>query len=540
MQAPLPANEHERLNALRALGILDTPPEERFDRITRVAQAIFRVPVALISLVDADRQWHKSRQGLDACEVPRDLSFCAHALGVDGALVVADASRDPRFAAHPLVLGAPHIRFYAGHQLNSPEGYTYGTLCLIDIAPRDFAAPERALLADLAAWAEGELNNAALNSALAARRESEARLGAVIDATGEGMALVSPDRRFLTINRRFADLFGVTQDEIIGLRFDEIAPHVERSFADPAILRQIVAGSADDPHREFSALVAQRWPRERELRLASVPVHGAAGDFLGRLFVFRDVTREHETERLKTAFISRMSHELRTPLTSIKGFTDLLVDGEAGPIGEEQREFLEIIADNTGRLAALIDDLLDISRLDTGRLTLKCAPLDLSRLLHGVADALRPRLAAESQTVSLDLPTDLPPISGDHDRVTQICRTLFVHAHHDTPRGGTIRCVAARDGAMVRIAFQDGGAGLTPEEREQFFTNFFPAGRRTAGEAGRAGVDLAIARALIELHGGEIAVSSAPTTGTTLSFTLPIAPIDPSGGATHAADGGGR
>ena len=143
--APLPANESQRLDALRRLLILDTPPEERFDRLVAFAAQEFQVPTALISLVDANRQWFKACVGLDARETARDVSFCSHALDMPDVLVVPDAALDPRFADNPLVTGPPHIRFYAGAQLRLPDGLVVGTLCLIAPTPRGYDEVDRAI-----------------------------------------------------------------------------------------------------------------------------------------------------------------------------------------------------------------------------------------------------------------------------------------------------------------------------------------------------------------------------------------------------------
>jgi GAF domain-containing protein len=158
MQIPaLPEDEQRRLSSLRRLLILDTPPEERFDSLTAYAASIFQVPIALVSLVDAQRQWFKSRCGLPATQTGRDESFCGHAILQDEIFLVRDALKDPRFHDNPLVTGEPCIRFYAGAPLKLQDGQRPGTFCIIDHRPRNLDAWERQHLQDLAGVASLEL-----------------------------------------------------------------------------------------------------------------------------------------------------------------------------------------------------------------------------------------------------------------------------------------------------------------------------------------------------------------------------------------------
>lgn len=158
MQRPdLPSNEEKRLEALNLLNILDSEPEERFDRLTRLAKKMFDVPISLVSLVDKNRQWFKSHDGLDDTETSRDVSFCAHAILHDKPFIVNDTLSDARFADNPLVTGEPHIRFYAGCPLKAPNGLNVGTLCIIDNKPRDFCADDLVALQDLVTLVEREL-----------------------------------------------------------------------------------------------------------------------------------------------------------------------------------------------------------------------------------------------------------------------------------------------------------------------------------------------------------------------------------------------
>ncbi|MBO9538115.1 sensor domain-containing diguanylate cyclase [Herbaspirillum sp.] len=155
--AEFPPDEKARIEALHSLHILDTPPEERFDRVTRLARRLFDVPIAVVTLIDANRQWFKSCVGMAAGETSRDISFCSHAILTDDITVVNDATLDDRFSGNPQVTGEPHIRFYAGCPIRSESGHKLGTLCLVDMKVRDFDQEDRALLKDLAAMVEQEL-----------------------------------------------------------------------------------------------------------------------------------------------------------------------------------------------------------------------------------------------------------------------------------------------------------------------------------------------------------------------------------------------
>jgi diguanylate cyclase (GGDEF)-like protein len=172
----IPDDDDRRVFALHALHVLDTPPEERFDRITRLARRAFGVPIALISLVDRERQWFKSRVGLEAMETPRSISFCGHAVLADSTFVVDDALEDARFHDNPLVTGPPFVRFYAGQPLVSEDGQKLGTLCIIDAKPRRMSTEDLEMLRDLGAMAQSELQ--------------------VVDLTRLGLAIVKERDKF--------------------------------------------------------------------------------------------------------------------------------------------------------------------------------------------------------------------------------------------------------------------------------------------------------------------------------------------------------
>ena len=226
-----------------------------------------------------------------------------------------------------------------------------------------------------------------------------------------------------------------------------------------------------------------------------------------------------EANRLKTEFVSMVSHELRTPLTSIQGYAELLLEDDQ--IAEAQRESLTIVKKNSDRLLGLINDLLDLSRMEAGKIDLHRTSLDLARLIREVAGSLRPLIEAKRQRLRLDLGDALPAVWADADRVTQILTNLISNAYKYTLVEGSITVAARRDDGFVRVDVSDTGIGLSPEDQAQLFTKFFRAHDRSPQAGGGTGLGLVITRSLVELHGGRITVSSAPGQGSTFTFSLP-------------------
>ena len=231
-------HESQRLDAVERLNILDTPPEAAFDRITQLAARLFEVPIALITLVTEDRQWFKSRVGLDVCETSRGVAFCAHAIESDEVFVVPDATQDPRFVDNALVTSEPHIRFYAGAPLRTEDGFNLGTLCVIDTQPREFDRAARQNLSDLAALAVDEME---LRRASRQLRESEARFKSAFALSAAGMALVAPHGRWMQVNQRLCDTVGYTQAEMLATTFQDIT-HPDDLDLDLGQVRRLLAG----------------------------------------------------------------------------------------------------------------------------------------------------------------------------------------------------------------------------------------------------------------------------------------------------------
>jgi PAS domain S-box-containing protein len=249
-------------------------------------------------------------------------------------------------------------------------------------------------------------------------------------------------------------------------------------------------------------------------------------EFLGVVSVIRDITRDVEVDRLKSEFVSTVSHELRTPMTSIKGYADLLLIGAAGEVGDMQRKFLETIKSNADRLSVLVNDLLDISRIDQGRIKLNLGPLRLHDIVDDVLKHIQGRIENEEKGMQIthSIPEHLPPIRADQNRITQVVTNLVDNAFQYTPEDGKITITVEVDDAdeyvVVRVA--DTGIGVAPEDLPRVFERFYRGEDPLVMETPGTGLGLAIVKEMVEMHGGTIDVTSELGKGTTFWFTLPV------------------
>jgi signal transduction histidine kinase len=269
---------------------------------------------------------------------------------------------------------------------------------------------------------------------------------------------------------------------------------------------------------------------ERIISVRLSPVH--MGDqFLGTVSIFRDITREVEVDRLKSEFVATVSHELRTPMTSIKGYADLLLLGAAGEVSEQQQRFLETIKQNADRLSILVNDLLDISRIDQGRMEMKFAPVEVDDLLNLVAVHLRGRSEDEKRVMNIvtHLPEDLHlTVWGDYDKVAQIMSNLADNAFNYTLDNGTITLSAELNEEENRVVLQvaDTGIGIPKELSDRIYERFFRGDEvhELVMDTPGTGLGLAIVRELVQVHNGEIWYESELGVGTTFYVALPTRP----------------
>ena len=533
MQTPAtPADEAERLEALHNLHLLDTHPDERFDRLTRLAQRIFNVPTALITLIDSDRQWFKSAQGLAASQTPRNISFCAHAILHDTAMVVPDTMEDPRFADNPLVIEAPYVRFYAGMPLRAPTGHKVGTLCLVDQRPRDFTAQDVKALADLAQVVNSELDNRGLTEAIRQSRENESRLQLITDSLPVLIGYIDKEQTFQFLNRAYEELLGLDFSQIKGQALADVLSGRTFALAQNQI-KKALSGQNVCYEREHLTTSGER----KYFSMQYFPRYGEGAksqQVIGFFSLGTDITEIKRIDQMKNEFVSTVSHELRTPLTSIQGSLGLIAGGVAGELPDALKSLVDIAKSNCERLVRLINAMLDSEKIASGEFCLDIQKHDMHALVAQALAEINGYSEQYGVQLVLDSTSQTTPawVMADKDRTAQVLANLLSNAIKFSSRGGevsiAVQTVQESAGAALRVEVRDNGPGIDTEFKSRIFQKFSQADSSDTRQKGGTGLGLNISRALVEKMNGHLGFDSYPGQGSTFYFQLPAEPAEPS------------
>ena len=346
----------------------------------------------------------------------------------------------------------------------------------------------------------------------------------ILDAAAEGIYGIDRLGNTTFVNPAAARMIGWEVEELIGQPQHLILHHSRTDGSRyPEEDCPALASLGDGVTRQVSDEVF--WRKDGSnfpVDYISTPIRDERGELIGGVMTFQDITERRKVERMKDEFVSIVSHELRTPLTSIKGYVDLIREREAGEITQLQESFLDIVTSNTDRLMVLINDLLDISRMESGGIELSVSDIDLKETIESVRVQMR-TLGENKRTVTVvEVPEEPVIITADRDRVIQILTNLLSNAYKYSPEDTTVTIRATVEGDLVRVGVSDQGIGISNDDLSQLFTRFFRVNSAKSKGVGGTGLGLSIAKSLVELHGGQISVESRRGEGSTFSFTLPL------------------
>ncbi len=367
-----------------------------------------------------------------------------------------------------------------------------------------------------------------LGSMLRSEQEEATRSQAILEAVADGVLVTDSHNQISFLN--------ASAERILDIESEKVTTQTLKDFSglfgkSANIWDEIIREWSENPsvYQEGDTYAEQLELEDGRIVLVHLaPVMLSNQIFLGTVSIFRDITHEVEVDRLKSEFVATVSHELRTPMTSIRGYVDILLMGAAGALTENQTHFLDIIRSNTERLNILVTDLLDVSRLESGKITLSPQPVVMKDIAEDVITNILRRSQEEEKPmgVSLEVESDLPVVYADPDRVRQIINNLVENAYHYTPKNGQIilslRAVDGKD--EVQIDVQDNGVGIAVEGQAQVFDRFYRGEDPLVLATPGTGLGLPIVKQLVEMHRGRIWIESSGKVGegSTFSFTLPI------------------
>ena len=436
----------------------------------------------------------------------------------------------------------------------------HGVMVFLSQSPSAFVESHVGLIVAAASQVASAFNNAELYKMI---RDQAERLGvllrneqeeaeknkAILESIGDGVILINDENRMILFNPSAERILQAPHQDVIDATLDSLLESgdvITATWAS-ALLNRIAMLNRDDPD-ELTALRLEL----HDQQIVSIhlsPVYSAER-YLGAVAVLRDISREVEADRSKSQFVSNVSHEFRTPLTPIKGYTDLLLMGAAGELSEMQQSTLQTIRDNVQRLTTLVEDVLNISQIDSGREQLNLTAVDVNELVRASLDNLLGRTHHQRKDLRINFTPrpDLPLIPLDAHKMTRALSNVIDNAFNYTPAGGTIDIDMQPDasGRLMMFTVRDSGVGIPEDFRERIWRRFERHDETAlALDVAGTGLGLPIVRELVEMHGGRVWFESEVGVGTTFFVTIPLrqpgfVPITAGNGGQDTTTAGGQ
>lgn len=538
--APLPENETARLCALWQYQILDTEPESAFDDLTHLAAHVCNTPIALISFIETQRQWFKSKVGLEVTETPRDIAFCSHAILQREVLIVPNTLNDERFATNPLVTATPGIRFYAGTPLITPTGEALGTLCVIDHVPRTLTPQQIDMLQVLGRQVvtQLELRRNLKDMALMAHdckmtevalRQSEEKFRNLVEQTNDWVWEIDLSGHFTYANPKVFDIVGYQPEEVLGkTTFDFMSADEAKRLS--TLLSTFIAQQA--PFSGVEKVLLHKSGHAVELETSGSPVFDEDGKLQGYRGMARDITerkqaerkmrraltREKELRELKSQFVSMASHEFGTPLSTILLAAKLLEQYSDRWTEAERLQRLKCIQTAAEEMKLLLEDILLIGQAEAGKIQPKLAALNLSKFCHNLVAQMQLHAGHRQTLVFSSNCVDLC-VYLDEKLLRQVLINLLSNAMKYSPEGSTIQFSVSCQASRILFQVQDEGIGIPPGDQPHLFESFHRA--KNVGKISGTGLGLAVVKQFVDAMEGDITVESRVGVGTTFRVSLP-------------------
>ena len=550
----IPENDQLRIEALKRYKILDTPPENAFDNVARLATQIFNVPISLISLVDEEQVYFKANIGMGrAKSTSRGVSLCSLAVLQTEVTVFENAPDEPCLLTNPNVAGAFGLKFYAGAPLITHDGFMIGTLCIIDQTPRVFSTADREIMQSLAkiVMDEIELRLSAteevekqlsyieeistineeltatneelyqmqlqLLAANASLAESEELKNIAIEQARLGLWYIDPDTSEFISSDRLKEFFGFKATEV--MTYQAAVAQIPDEYRTGVLQSVDEAMANGNAYDVVYPVIGFHDDRRRWLRATgklNPAINGKQEYFSGTII---DITEQKEDDQRKNDFISMVSHELKTPLTSMSGYLQMLTIKSA----KNEDTFVTGVLDRVNlqvkKMVTMINGFLNMKRLESGKIPLYKQRFDLAQLIKETEEEAMPTITNHQILFEQG---DAVYIEADRDKIGQVISNLISNAVKYSDAGTPIRLSCINSGERVQIGVHDQGRGVSKDDQAKLFDRFYRVENKEMETINGFGIGLYLCDEIIKRHDGHIWIESELGAGSNFYFELPV------------------